>query len=186
MNMKFRMAFLMICVLVTAGIATAQSASSKPATEPSTFYPDDGNRGFDGAVPQSDAILDALLKTPEAKENWDRLQKLNREELRKLFLVVRVHLNNADETDDVVLGKDPMSGADCDWFWIVRDKSDQIQVLLFENAYGVYLLKSRTKGYRDIRSVGFAGGTTYTSIFHYDGQRYIPVHKFQKETAPQP
>ena len=164
MNLKLRMACLMICALFVVGTVSAQSASAKLPMEPSTFYPDDGNRGFDLANPPSDAVLDVLLKTPEAKENWDRLQKLNRDELRKVFLVVRVHLIDTNETDEVVLGKFPMSGADCDWFWIVRDKGDQAQVLLFKNAYGVYLLKSRTKGYRDIRSVGFAGGITYTNI----------------------
>jgi hypothetical protein len=183
-NMKLKIACLVICILSAAGLAIPQSSSSKPQTEPSIFYPDDGNRGFDGAHPPSKSVLDALLKTPEAKENWNRLQKLTREELQQLFIVIRVHLKDSDETDEVVLGKDPMSGADCDWFWIVRDKGDQAQVLLFENTYGVYLLKSRTNGYRDIRSVGVAGGMTYTNIFHYDGQRYIPVHKFQKETTP--
>lgn len=179
-----RIACVMICALCATGIAAAQSTGTKPATEPSIFYPDDSNRGFNAADPPSDAVLNALLKTPEAKENRGQLQELDREELRKLFLVVRVHLTNANETDEVVLGKDPMSGADCNWFWIVRDKGDQAQVLLFENAYGVYLLESRTNGYRNIRSIGFAGGTTYTNIFYYNGQRYIPVHKYQKETTP--
>jgi len=179
-----RVIFVLICVCCAVEFAAGQATRKPLKTEPSTFYPDDWNRGFDEADPPSDAVLDALLKTQEAKENSDRLHKLGREKLRSLFLVVRVHLKNADEADEVVLGKDPMSGADCFWFWIVRDSADRAQVLLFENAYGVYLLKGRTNGYRDIRSVAFAGGTTYTNIFHYDGQRYIPVHKYQKETTP--
>jgi hypothetical protein len=184
MNMKRKLACVLICAIFVAQIASTQSKVKKPSAEPSDFYPDDRNRGFDDAGAPSDAVLDSLLKTPEAKLNWDRLQKLNREELRKLFLVVRVHLKDAGETDEVVLEKDPMSGADCDWFWFVRDLGGHAQVLLFENAYGVYLLESRTNGYRDIRSVAFAGGTTYTNIFHYNGQRYIPVHKYQKEIRP--
>jgi hypothetical protein len=182
--MKRELACLMISALSTPGIVLAQSAWTKLPTEPSTFYPDDRNAGFDEVDPPSDAVLDALLKTPEARENSDELRKLNREGLRKLFLVVRVHLKDTNETDEVVLGHNPMSGADCDWFWIVRDNGGRAQVLLYEYAYGVYLLQSKTDGNRDIRSVGFAGGTEYTNIYHYDGQRYVAVHQYHKEIKP--
>lgn len=183
MSKTVKLVCVTICAILVIETAWAQSTRTKPAAEPSSFYPD-RNRGFDNAGVPSDPVLDALLKTPEARLNWDRLQKLNRVELRKLFLVVRVHLKDAGETDEVVLGKGPMSGADCDWFWVVRDLGGHAEILLFENAYGVYLLESRTNGYRDVRSVAFAGSTAYTNFFHYDGQRYIAVHKFQKEIKP--
>jgi hypothetical protein len=99
------------------GLAQGQTIQAAHKTESSDFYPDNWNKGFDEAEPPSDAVLDALLKTQEAKEHWDQLKSLDRERLRKIFLVVRVHLTNFDEKDEVVLGSDPLSGADCDWFW---------------------------------------------------------------------
>jgi hypothetical protein len=177
----------MICAILAVQVASTQSKVKKPTAEPSDFFPDDQNRGFYDAGAPSDAVLDALLKTPEAKLNWDRLQRLNRGELRRLFLVVRVHLKDASETDEVVLGKYPMSGADCFWFWFVRDLGDHASVLLFTNAYGVYLLKSRTNDYRDIRSVwSSAAGYTLTDVYHYDGEQYRLAHHFEKQDKQTP
>ena len=173
MGRLVRFIYVLILVCLTIGLAKGQTTNGPHKAEPSTFYPDDELKGFEDAQPPSDPVLDALLKTPEAQENSDRLQRLDREKLRGLFLVVKIHLRNSVETDEVVLGKFPMTGADCDWFWIVRDMGDHAKVLLFDNAYGVYLLRSRTNGYREIASYwSSAAGYSITRLYRYDGTSY--------------
>jgi hypothetical protein len=187
MSRTVRVIFVLICVCCAVEFAVGQATKKSLKSGPSAFYPDDENRGFDEADPPSDAVLDALLKTQEAKENSDLLQKLDRDGLRKLFLVVQVHLAKSDETDEVVLGYDPMSGADCYWFWIVRDKGGHAQVLLFTNEYGIDLLNTRTNGYREIRGVwSSAAGYTITRVYQYNGNRYKLAHRYEKtDKVPQ-
>jgi hypothetical protein len=100
------------------------------SSKPTLFYPDDENRGFDSADPPSDAVLDALLATPEAKEMSDRKMDVDRVALRKLFEAVPVDLGGTSKNSYVVLGRFPMSGGDCDWFWIVRTGSKSAKVIL--------------------------------------------------------
>jgi hypothetical protein len=77
-----------------------------------------------------------------------------------------------------------MGGADAPWFWIVRFNRTKPKVIFFTFANEFQILKTANNGYPDIRSLAFAGGVTYTNIYHYDGERYRLVHKYQKETPP--
>lgn len=164
--------------------ASAQQASKGP-----TFFSPDyvENDPFKHALPPTDDVLNALLKTPQALQAADALAKLDREELRKTFSVVKVHLSDSTEDDEVVLGSDPMSGADNDWFWIVRRLPDRAQVVLFANGLSLELLDTRTLGYKNIRtSWGAASGLTITCIYQYDGTRYQLAHKYTKTVSPSP
>lgn len=182
MNCRVRVICGLICICFAASFGLRQTARKSIKLEPSEFYPDDWNKGFDEADPPSDAVLDALLKTHEAKENWDRLKSLDRDRLRKIFLVVRVHLTDFNEKDEVVLGSDPLSGADCYWFWIVRDKGDHAQVLLFTNDYGIDLLRTKTNGCREIKGVwNSAAGYLITRLYRYDGSRYRLAYKHTRQ-----
>jgi hypothetical protein len=160
-------------VFVAVEFARGQTRNKPLPAEQSEFEPNDDDYGFKGAQRPSDAVLDALLKTPEADEMREQLEKLDREDLRSLFGVVKVHLRDLNETDEVVIGKDPMSGADNDWFWIVRDMGDHAQVLLFASGNGIDLLKTRTNGYKDIESYwGSAAGDAIYHLYRYDGMVY--------------
>jgi hypothetical protein len=164
---------VLICVFAAVGFVHGQTRHKPLQAGPSSFYPDDEDRGFKDAQPPSDAVLDALLKTPEADEMREELEKLDREDLRSLFSVVKAHLKNSNEIDEVVIGKDPMSGADNDWFWIVRVMGGHAQILLFANGNGIDFLRTRTNGYREIESVWYsAAGYSITRLYRYDGTVY--------------
>jgi hypothetical protein len=192
MNMKLRMDILMICVLVAAGIATAQSKGKKPAAEPTAFYEDciddDKDRPclFDHPVPVPDIVLDALRNSEEAKSMKDQLKDYDREDFARLFNAVVIHLGGPKEIDYVVMGEFPMGGADAPWFWIVRFDQTHPKVIFFTFAGGFRLLKTRNNGYPDIRSSAWTASDSYTNIYHYSGQRYILVHKYHKENKPEP
>jgi hypothetical protein len=158
------------------------------AKEPNLFYPDRENAGLHHANPPSDAVLNALLTTEQAKSAADLLKNRNHEELRGLFRVVDVRLSDSSaEADEVVVGKSPMSGADCDWFWLVRAESGHSEVILFACGNSLELLEKRTSGYRDVRTTwSSAAGYTLTDVYRFDGSRYTRVHEFTKSERVNP
>jgi hypothetical protein len=179
----------MICALFSAGLATAQSKDRKPAEGPTAFYEDCGGDCpclFDHPVPLPDNVLDAILATKEAKSMQDQLRRLNREQIAGLFRAIEIHLGDRKELDYVVLSVQPLGGADAPWFWIVRFNQTHPKVIFYTFANGFEKLKSWSNGYPNLRSKAWAGSIQYTSIYHYNGRRYILVHKYQKENAPQP
>jgi hypothetical protein len=178
----------MICTLFAAGIATAQSKGKKSAAQPTAFYEDcddeDGPCPFDNPVSLPENVLDAIRATTEAKSMRDQLDELNREQFTRLFRAVAIHLGGPKELDYVVLSEYPMGGADGPWFWIVRSDQIRPKVIFFTFANGFDVLKTRNNGYPNIRSLASTAAVTYTNLYHYNGQRYILVHKYQKETTP--
>ena len=169
-----------LCALIICCIAieVAKAQTAKVVSrEPSVFTPEEENGGvFHNAPHPSDVVLDALFKTKEAKEYG--LRERGREEARNLFKAVKVHLANPDEVDWIVLGSDQMSGADNNWFWVVREVGNHAEVLLYANALGLATLSSQTNGYKDIKTHWNApSGYAIDETFKYDGNRYKVISK---------
>jgi len=171
----------LVCLAIALSAAEGQSTRGHTPKEPSSFAPDGEDSGLDNAQPPSDAVLDALLNTSEANEAKDDLAILSRDQLRDLFKVVKVHLKDAVEADYVVLGSGPMSGADCFWFWIVRERHAKAKVILFENPLELDFSTRRTNGYRDIRSSWCSAAFCHDRLFRYSAGRYKLVHQHATE-----
>jgi hypothetical protein len=175
--------FAGICVV----IAAAMAQTKRPVHEPTVFSAEDEDTSaFRNALPPSNAVLDALLKTTEAQQSADELQKMGREEQRELFHVVPMHLSRPDEVDWIVLGSGPMSGADNEWYWVVHQVGKRAEVLLFANGLALNVLWSRTNGYKDIET-SWAGNLGYEvdRYFHYDGTRYKLVREHTSKLQSQ-
>jgi hypothetical protein len=175
--------FAGICVV----IAAAMAQTKRPVHEPTVFSAEDEDTSaFRNALPPSNAVLDALLKTTEAQQSADELQKMGREEQRELFHVVPMHLSRPDEVDWIVLGSGPMSGADNEWYWVVHQVGKREEVLLFANGLALNVLWSRTNGYKDIET-SWAGNLGYEvdRYFHYDGTRYKLVREHTSKLQSQ-
>jgi hypothetical protein len=176
---------LIVVLLLTCTVSLpllSQSGKHIPQREPSSFARDDDERGFKNAKPPSDVVLDTLLSTPEAKEESERLGQLNREEKRKLFSAVKVYLAGRNEVDEVVIGNSPMSGADNDWFWIVREEGKSARVLLWANGLSLSLSRHRTNGYRDIETAwAAASGFEIDCFYRYDGKQYRLVRRYEHQ-----
>jgi hypothetical protein len=183
MTRTTRLLCSLIIVWIAVSAAMAQSAK-QAQREPSIFSPEYGDENvFHNAPLPSDAVLDALLNTKEAKGSADELNKLGRDEKRKLFRAVKVHLAKQDEVDWVVSGSGPMTGGDNDWFWVIRDKGDHPEVLLFANGLALDTLRSRTNGYKDIEtSWNAASGYVIDNTYQYDGNRYklVRTHNYKQ------
>lgn len=168
-----------VCLL---GFAAAQNKRPQQ-TRPTVFAPE-MDRGFENAKPPSDAVLDALMMSPEVAETGDDDKELDRESMRKSFQVVPVDLGDTNEEDYVVLGGGNYHGADSHWFWIVRVKQGKGGGLLFTPGLAVEILKRKTNGYYDIR-MGWGGMSgTITRIFRYAGTTYKLAS--ERSEVPQP
>ena len=188
MSKVFKIACVIICILFAARITTAQSNVRKPAAEPTVFYEDcDEDSGaerpclFKDSVVIPDNVLNALRASDEAKSMQGELKDYDRDDFAQLFRAVVIHLGSSKETDYVLLSEFPLGGADAPWFWIVRSHQSHPKVIFFTFANGFQILKTRNNGYPDIRSNAYAGGVKYTNIYHYNGQQYALVHKYQIE-----
>jgi hypothetical protein len=160
-----------------AAVMTGQNGNSRPTV----FEPEDKNLDFENAKSPSDAVLNALLKTEEVTGDPKALEGRSREALRQMFEVVSIDLGNHNETDYVVLGKGPMIGADCYWFWIVRDRQGRGEVLLFSNGLSLALRKHATNGYRDIESDWATAGFVGQRLYRYNGSVYKLEWEHTKE-----
>jgi len=169
---------IMLCHVCTA---TAQRADVKGTPEPTFFSEDmDPNPFWDSDTLPAN-VLEMLKVGKSAGLAADRLKGFDQAGFAALFDAVHVHLGNSRELGYVVVGKFPMSGADCDWFWVVRSDRDHPKIILFSNSNAIELLRGRTNGYRNVRSTwSSAAGYTITCVYHYDGNRYRVFRKYEK------
>jgi hypothetical protein len=184
MNKIPRIACVIICALIAAGITTAQPSGTKPAKERTIFYEDE--ESFPDSLPLPEKVLNALKATKEAGYARDVSRERPHEDLNQFFKAVQVHLSNSEDVDYIVLGQFPLTGADCAWFWLVRSARTRPKVVLFSNTNSIELLGSRTNGYRDIRSVWQSPNERITRVYHYNGEYYTLVHKYDKLLGLEP
>ena len=119
---------------------------------------------------------------PQAQEVSEQLEKLGREQKRKLFCAVKVHVAGPNEVDEVVIGSGLMSGADNDWFWIVREEGKGAKVLLWANGLELSLATHRTNGYRDIETAwAAASGIEIDCFYRYDGNQYRLIRRHEHQ-----
>jgi len=103
------------------------------------------------------------------------------------FVGTEVHLTDAGSADYIVKGQDALTGADCDWFWLVRSTPGKPEVVFFRCAYTVRVLGSKSNGYRDIRSDWWsAGGDGYAEIYRFDGVKYVLGQRFDTRRKIKP
>jgi hypothetical protein len=175
---------LLLAIICFAGVLAAQNTGKTSSEFPRYFNPEDEDRGFAHAGPPSDAVLNALLEAEEVKASTSDLEGLSREELRKRFRAVRISLSSEQEQDYLAQGLGKLTGADCDWFWIIRVKRGRAQLLLFVNGLSVTVLQHMTNGYSDIRGDWATAGYTGMGIFRYDGHVYRRALQRTAERKP--
>ena len=157
----------LVCLHTYARAQTGHSQQKWP-----TVFAPEVDTGFEHSQPPSDAILDALMKSPEVANTNFEDKKPDRETVRQWFKVVRVNLGDANKEDYVVLGGGAYNGADQHWFWIVRVKAGNGQVLLFAPGLTIEILRRKTNGYYNIRGSWGGNSGSVTRIFRYSDGKY--------------
>lgn len=104
------------------------------------------------------------------------------------FVGSEVHLDGADKKDLVVLPNVPqilasdsspdvrnggcLLGANVGPFWVLRQRDKQYELLLATSAAALFVLDSKTNGYRDIQT-DLASAVRHTALlFKFDGHQY--------------
>lgn len=169
--------------LIAAGTtAAAQLQHAKSAKDPIIFRED--GEGFEDSVPLPEDAIKELLATPEAKWVADKLRGLGRRDLAGLFIAVRIDLSGPPNEDFLVLGRFPMSGGDCGWFWIVHSVRNHPRVILFAHTDSVELRRSSANGLKIIQTEWWsAAAYSITEIYRFDGVRYRLVRKVEKDES---
>jgi hypothetical protein len=173
-----RICIACVFLVLIVGFLTAPGQSAQRAPE-QTIFSDE--HPIQHPVPLSRDVLAALLKTENARGVVDGSHT---DKPAELFRAAEVHLGDPDEVDLIVTGVPPMSGADNDWFWIVRSARKNPNVILFAGATSLELMNGKTLGLRDIRTVWYGASETYDVIYHFDGKVYKSWKKTSKDNEP--
>lgn len=119
-------------------------------------------------------VLAALLATKEADAGRDWVHNNPGEDGNSLFNAFPVNLSTGEEKDYVVVGKNRLTGADNDWFWVVRSISPRPHVVFFCSALTVGVLSSAHNSLQDIRCMWESpGGDGDIDDFQFDGRKYV-------------
>jgi hypothetical protein len=145
--MKTQRLILAVLVVIFCRAISAQTDSLCPH-EKDSF----GEECFSGTVPITRDVIEAIFQTEEGRLGAASLTAEQRQHPESLFKAHVLHLGPGSEQDFIVMGSGPMSGADNDWFWIVRQTVSGPRAILWVGALGVSILRRSTHGLRDIES----------------------------------
>jgi hypothetical protein len=132
-------------------------------------------------VPLPPDVLKLLLRRPEVMQNWAEITDAEKKNPAHLFTAAEIDLGTSGDVDLIVEGGLLMSGADNDWFWIVRSAHKNPSIVLFAGGNSLEVLGAKTNGYRDIRSEWASASEVITEIYKFDGVRYKPWKKRTRE-----
>lgn len=164
-----RVVLVFILTTVSAGITRAQDQRLKRAGAQTSFCAD---LPLDHPVTVPKNVLNLLLASREVQENLASFSEAERVNPRQLFRAARVHLSRPDQADLIVIGNAPMSGADNDWFWVVRSAYVSPKIVLFEGANCLDISLSSTRGVRNIRSLWSSASRTREVLYRFNGEVY--------------
>jgi hypothetical protein len=133
-------------------------------------------------IPVPDVVVEAL-KTEETVKSCLQYNPLEPgQTLSSWFIASAIHLDGPKESDVVVVpsfsGQESMcfqSASGVGLFWIFRKNSERYELVLKTYGNGLEILKSKTNGYRNIRTgtIGEAGKELTELVFHFDGTHYV-------------
>jgi hypothetical protein len=160
---------LLACLFLISLVVAVQGQSGESAREQTAFSEADP---IQHPVPLPPQVLKLLLQRPEVKGNMVFASDSERAQPAQLFTASATHLGALGGRDFVVTGHGAMTGADNDWFWVVRSAYKNPNVVLFAGGNSLELMKARVNGYRDIKSVWSSPSETGTKIYRFNGVRY--------------
>lgn len=173
-----RIQIILLLVLITP---TIQGQKSEAAHEQANFSE---QSPIQRPVSLPPNIFKMLLQRNEVKQDLPFFIDSKPATPDQLFTTTEIHLSSTSEADLVVAGIPPMTGADNDWYWIIRTGHKNPKVILFLGCNGFQVLKTTTNGYHDIRSFWGAGIVSITRIYKFNGIRYKLWKKVEREDYP--
>ena len=159
---------LMATILATG--AAAQTAKKDSVHEQSSFNAEDETVERPAALPEGVLII---LRNDPGILNTLKVDKLLPGQLPLAwFLASEIHLGGHDQTDLIVMGVGPLRGANVNTFWIFRKAPQGYELILNEVAHDLRVLRTRGKGYRDIRLAAVVSQAAVTLLYRFNGHKY--------------
>jgi hypothetical protein len=167
-----------IFAAVVAALAVRSwSAPGQTSNENAKVVESFDDHSFAHPMRLSPGILNILVHRKEASYALAWANEHPRGDLNRFLLATQVRLTRTNETDWIVEGADMLTGADCNWFWIVREEVTGPKVVLFYNGYTIEVLNTETNGIRDLRATWESPRERSTGFYHYDRMRYRLIQK---------
>ena len=158
----FNSIFLSICLLVSSVLSYGQSFGLE--------------RKFLNQITLPDSIYKNLLRDKdisdtieESKDSYTTTKALK----KQFFQTTRVNLNNDKLPDLIIKAQSRLAGANITRYWIF-ERAGKGYVLVFKlEAFGISLLKNRSRGYRNIKGYSISSTQIFTTYFRFDGKKYV-------------
>jgi len=160
--------FCLIVIGLQAPNASPQ-ARQKAAQEQSVFGSDSE---LDRAVPVPRTAVDLVRSAMQ--RSADQLPD-------KFFEASQIHLNGPAEVDLIVLVH---VGSHAARFFMLRPTSDGYRIILNSGGDSLEVLRTKSKGYRNIVIQGLSQAGTFTTNawYRFDGQQYVEVNEKTRRT----
>ena len=137
------------------------------------------------SVAQTHFYLDEPFKHPAKIPNGlvpllrDEIKQMCRGEsvnqstdVKSWFSASQINLGHRRSAFILKSGKYCLTGVDNDWFWIFLRIRRGYRLVLTGGTISLDVLKSTTRGLRDIETNAATAQTNYTNIYKFDGARY--------------
>jgi hypothetical protein len=100
------------------------------------------------------------------------------------FVASAIHLNGEALPDLIVTaGNSCLFGANVNPFWVFAHTQRGYKLVLSLSALGLDVMPRKVSGYRSIRASAATANQVFTTIFKYDGRRYVAQRRFHKRTG---
>lgn len=131
---------------------------------------------FPKRITLPDSIYEILLKDEDISNNLKEARdegQSAKSTKKQYFQAARVNLNDDKLSDLVVKAQSYLTGANITRYWVFKRTLKGNILVLKVGAFGLSLLKNRSKGYRIIRTGSFSGQKAYTYYYRFDGNNYV-------------
>ncbi len=180
MILKRSIQFLAVMALLES-FGNAQTSKRTPTSEQSKFAVE----GIEIAKPVRipEAVV-KILREDKYVRGCLRQDQPSTEIPASWFVGSKIHLNESDETDLIVLPRQLSAqdnspsenaclyGANVAPFWVFRKMPGGYVLVLGISALGLKVLSTKSNGYRDISTWSSTAVTQTTLFFRFDGHKY--------------
>jgi hypothetical protein len=160
-------ALALICILACC----AETAQTPYPAEQTHFSAEE--EGVQKPVPLPQDVLAILGKDDVVRGQLENANLSPQHVPQSWFSASEIHLSDHRKPDLIVVGGQPLAGANTVPFWIFRATSQGYELVLFVGSHDLEVKTSRSHGYRNIETRAVVMQQLSTVKFRFNGRRYI-------------
>ncbi len=179
---NYRITKLLPLLILAFGVKGAGSQDvPSPSAEQSQYSMETDVVPIQHPVDVPESVVQ-LLRTDRLISNCARAAKMSPDQVPALWFVAsEIHLDGPHERDLLVQGRDLhaspspnacLMGANIKPFWVFRKTQNDYSLVLSIGAHDLRVLRTRSKGFRDIEVSAMTAVTGYSATYRFDGDKY--------------